>query len=115
MQPVPDVTEADVERVVRREFGPSDVSAARAILAEYGSARESARVMLAALKCARGNLDSLRVAVRMGKTDYRDLLCAAEYPKGSSDWSKMDKMSEGERQAIYDEDWAQYETWLRRP
>jgi hypothetical protein len=117
-QPTPTVTDADVERIVRREFEEADVAAVLGILAEYGTEAhepESARVRLAALKEARGDLDRLRQQVSSAKMDYRDVLSEAEYPLASRKWGRMKGMTDTERQAIYDADWHQYQKWLTRP
>ena len=117
-QPTPSVTDADVERIVRREFAEAEVAEVLRILAEYGTERyerESARVRLAALKEAHGDLDRLRQQVSWAKMDYRDVLSEAEYPLASRKWGRMKRMTDDERQAIYDSDWRQYQNWLTRP
>jgi len=116
-QPTPSVSEADVARVIRRDFSDIEVSAAEAIVMEYGGEsyeREPDRVRLAALKLAAGNIDSLRRHIDYAKSDFRDVLSAAEYPKATKVWSRIDRLSPEKRQEIYDDDWRQYEDWLRR-
>ena len=117
-QPAPSVTHADVVRVLRREFADADVSAAETIVMEYGREsheREPARVRLAVLKLAAGNLAALRRHIGDAKVDFRDVLSAAEYPRATRIWSRMDGLSPDERQATYDADWKQYAEWLQRP
>ena len=116
-QPTPTVSDHDVERVVRRDFAPEKVPDVLRILEAYGMEdfeREPARVRLAALKEARGDLDRLRQQVSWAKMDFRDVLSAAEYPLATRKWTRMEKMTEAERQTIYDADWRQYEEWLVR-
>ena len=117
-QPTPSVTDADVTRVIRREFANADVAAAEAIVQEYGREsyeRELARVRLAALKLAAGNLDALRRHIGDAKVDFRDVLLAAEYPQAGRMWGRINELSPEKRQAIYNADWKQYEEWLGRP
>ncbi len=83
MQPTPNVTRADVERVLRRDFPPERVAEVLAMLDEYGPDdwhREPERVRLAVLKLAAGNLERLRYELEGAKRDYRDVLSPAEYP-----------------------------------
>ena len=82
-QPTPDVTGADVERVVRRDFPADRVATVLAMLEEYGVEkwqRESHRVRLAVLKLAAGSLKRLRQELECAKHDYREVLGPAEYP-----------------------------------
>ena len=78
VQPVPDVTPEDVERIVRRDFREEELPAATALLAGYKKGTHgSARLQVAALKLANGSLEKLRMNLEL---DYRDILVAAEYP-----------------------------------
>jgi hypothetical protein len=72
----PNVTSADVERVVRRDFPADCVPEVLAILREYGTEswqREPHRVRLA-VKLAAGNIERLRFQIETAKGDYRDVL-----------------------------------------
>ncbi len=116
-QPVPQVTPADIERVVRRDFPDADVPEALALLAEYGPEpwhREPDRVRLAALKLAEGSLQKLRMAIDRAKRDYREVLAPAEYPKFTQHGVRKGRSSSQERQQLYSDDWQQYERWLRK-
>ena len=114
-QPVPKVTRADVERIVRRDF-PADLAVeVLALLDEYGIEiwqREPDRVRLAALKLAAGSVESLRSHIEVAKRDYRDVLAAAEYP----DYLRLDPrgptLPADERERIIEADWRQYIEWL---
>ena len=117
LQPVPQITAADIERVVRRDFSEAQVDDVLAILAEYGTEqwhREPARVKLAALKLADGSLEKLRHAIARAKRDYRDVLGPAEYPKFSQQKLRVVRLRSQERERIYTDDWQQYERWLRK-
>ena len=112
-QPVPDVSRADVERIVRREFS-GDADGALAILDEYHSdAGDSSRVQLAVLKLAAGDIAVLRREIERAKYDFRDILVVAEYP---ADWEARWRIdvSPDEQQRIYEQDWQQYQSWFRR-
>jgi hypothetical protein len=112
-QPTPEVTAADVERIVKRDFPTSQQDNALAMLREYGgdAHREAARVRLAVLKLASKDLKQLRHWVELAKLDYRDVLAPAEYPKYCR-WGSVDTASEEEQRKVIDSDWAQYARWL---
>jgi hypothetical protein len=117
-QPVPNVNEEDVSRVVLRDFS-EEFDVVMAVLSEYGSEkweREQARVRLAALKLAKGDLEKLKDEITAAKGDYRDVLAAAEYPKYFYTVALfgMKGASRKERQRMITEDGAQYEAWLRK-
>ena len=117
VQPVPQVTEADIDRILRRDFASSQIAEALAILAEYGTQpwhREPARVQLAALKLADGSIEKLRSAIDQAKRDYRNVLAPAEYPKFSHYGFRAVRLRSRERQEIYTDDWQQYQLWLKK-
>ena len=58
-----------------------DRQRARAVLAELISGVEGERVALAVLKLAGSDLGELRRCVDAARTDYRDILAWAEYPR----------------------------------
>lgn len=116
-QPTPTVTHADVERVVRRDFPPDQFDSVMSVLAEYGREtwhRELDRVRLAVLKLAGGSLDGLRREIETAKSDYRDVLAYAEYPAYMKKTFRISKLPADEQRKIIDEDWRQYETWLKK-
>src|SRR5688572_28268346 len=85
-QPVPQVTDAEVKRIALRDFGEAQLSLAMSILDEFGKQDwnpPSARVRLAILKLAKGDLDRLLDQTQVAINDYRDVLSAAEYPRYS--------------------------------
>jgi len=62
-------------------FGESHLEAVTAALDEYGAAsheREVDRVKLAILRISEGDIEKLKYWVKVAKTDYRDVLAAAE-------------------------------------
>ena len=115
-QPTPTVTTDDVHRVIRRDFGESHFAEVQAILSAYGTKdyqRDSARVHLAIMKLAGGDLSRLRQHTDTACSDYRDVLSPAEYRRYSDlAWSgRSDKAAE--EKAIR-EDWDEYQAWLAR-
>ena len=115
-QPTPSVTTDDVYRIIKRDFGDSRVAEVQEILNGYGTQdwqRESARVHLAVLKLAGGDLSRLRQHTEMACSDYRDVLSPAEYRRYSDlVWSGTTDKSAKE-EAIRN-DWDEYQTWLAR-
>jgi hypothetical protein len=116
-QPTPNVTSADVERVVRRDFPVERFVEVMAILKEYGTEewqREADRVRLATLKLAAGSIERLRFEVEGAKADYRDVLGPAEYPGYGKRVGGRRKLPLEEVERIIDADWKQYQDWLTR-
>ena len=113
-QPTASVTRADVERVVARDFSPEVRAAVVLLLERYGVEsyeREPERVRLAALKLAGGDVEALHRHVETAKTDYRDVLAAAEYPGHSR---RVTWEERGEEEAVFRSDAQQYQDWLGR-
>jgi len=116
-QPVPEVTENDVLRIVQRDFSAEQFDAAMRMLNEYGTEdlqRNVHRVRLAVLKLACGNLQALRREIDVAKSDYRDVVAYAEYPEYMQRVSPSGGLAEVERERIIRADWAQYQSWLNR-
>lgn len=116
-QPTPSVAPQDVERIVRRDFPPEDFDTVISVLKQYGIEkwqRECARVQLAALKLAAGNLKRLQMHIDAAKIDYRDVLAPAEFPEYSRTGFRTRELPAHEQEKIIDSDWKQYEDWFRR-
>ncbi len=119
-RPLPDVTQEDVGRIVRRDFPAAQFHDVIAILGEFDNKWESTRirVRLAALKLADGNLDAVKKQMAFANQDYRDVIVAAAYPgywKATPSVRELPrKLSKKERQQIIDADWNQYQDWLRK-
>jgi hypothetical protein len=115
-QPVPNVSDADVARVVMREYPATEVPAVIAALEAYGKSswhRDVARVRLAILKLTGGNRKKLDEAIVMADRDYRDVLACAEYPKYFDVIAPTEKDDAKKKSAI-DADWQQYRSWFER-
>src|SRR5262249_52152388 len=98
-QPLPRVTRADVERIIRREFLPAQYDTVLALLAEYG--REAHRVHLALLKLSAGDVDALQSNLEAAKRDYRDVLAWAEYPAYIKDVNTRRLPPDEQKKVIY--------------
>jgi hypothetical protein len=116
-QPIPKVSDKDVERIAIRDFGKDKLSEVMSILKEYGeqdwNRPGSPRVRLAILKLADGDWDQLSRQVKIAIQDYRDVLTMAEYPRWTKEigFEKANKKIEHE---IIDDDWRQYTQWLEK-
>ena len=116
-QPIPEVTDSDVTRIVKRDFPTGQFDAVMSILNEYGTEdwqRGISRVRLAVLKLADGDLQTLRREIDVAKRDYRDVLASAEYPEYMQKVSPSAALAEVERERIIRADWMQYQSWLNR-
>jgi hypothetical protein len=86
------------------------------ILDEFGKQEwnsPGARVRLAILKLANGDLDKLMDHTKVAIEDFRDALSAAEYPRYSREIS-FDEAAKDYKRAVIDDDWRQYCEWLER-
>ena len=110
-QPHGSYTEADLERVLARDYPAGSIPAAKALLERYGPEdwhREILRVRMACLKLAAGDLKALEREVGCACMDYRDVLGPAEYPT----WDRA-RTPEAKERAI-ERDWKQLQEWLHR-
>jgi len=116
-QHIPDVSRADVERVVARDFPPEQVPQVLAAISTYGTEsyhREVDRVHLDILKLAAGEFEQIARETENACCDYRDTMLAAEYPNYGKKMFRIDKLPHEERKRIIDADKEQYESWLNR-
>ncbi len=113
-QPIPVVTPQDVERVVGRDFKPEERLPATQELTRCtlaGNTQVQARVQLAVLKLAAGDLERLRMSVEVALADFRDVIAPAEYPRCLRADS-LSSLSWLARSRIYSADWKEYKAWL---
>ncbi len=111
-QPTPTVTDADVRRVVKRDFSPRSFDAVLALL-EQCRAVEAARTRLAILKLADGDMDELVYFLSVACDDYREVIMAAEYPECLS-YVVSGRPKDRTELDVWIADWEQYENWLNR-
>ena len=115
-QPIPKVSDADVSRIVLRDFGAAQGAEAEAVLAGYGKGegeRDPARVRLAILKLAAGDLEILQKHTETACRDYRDVIAWAEYP-GYAELPFDPQLTNEVRAKAIADDWKRYQDWLTR-
>ncbi len=116
MDHVPQTTRQDVLRIIRREFPSEDPVAILEILDEYdteSSHGEPHRVHLAIMKLSGPDLGLLRAHLDVAKTDYRDVIAPAEYPRYSTvSFADIKEMDPREVRQLQEDDWKQYQSWL---
>ena len=69
-----------VQIVARHLFGPQTDSALGQLL-RYAAGPEAERVHLAVLKLSGGDIEKLERHVEVARTDFRDVVSPAEYPR----------------------------------
>jgi hypothetical protein len=82
----------EVEAELVGRFSGPDLADARSLLETthlvlVGSAREGARIHMAAIKLAGGSLEKLKLAMKLATKDWRDLLVAAGLEH--ADWRQV--------------------------
>ena len=115
LQPVPSVTEGDVDVLSDATTRPEQINQVFATLNDYGREtwhRERYRVQLAILKLAAGDIDALHNHLEMARRDYRDVLAFAGYPGYFSKILPNAKSSDPAHAEVIDADWKQYQHWL---
>ena len=116
-QPTPKVTQADVERLARRDYPEDQVAQVLRVLDEYGTAKwevNTARVRAAILKLAKGDSSQVNRFVEAARTDFRDVLSEAEYPSFTKRWGDRYPLAKEEQQRVIEEDRRQYQDWFRK-
>jgi hypothetical protein len=84
------------------------------ILSAYGKEsyhREQDRVHLGILKLAWSEPEKLEAFTQLACTDYRDLLCLAEYPL-SSRWYGLRKKDPDKYRKLQEKESDEYDLWL---
>jgi hypothetical protein len=104
----PTVSQADLDRIIRRDYPHHPETAIWEILNRYGHG-EAYRIYAAALKEGEGDLSKLERAIELANLDYRDLLMAAEYPNQAQQGYSASTSPE-----IVEADWSQYSDWFKK-
>ena len=96
-QYVPNVTEDDIERIVRREYPPEIQVTIRDLIRDVEVWKT--RVILACLKNAKGDFRKLKGELAQASGYYREIIGDAEYPNHMKKLFRMDKLSAANRSA----------------
>ena len=108
-QPIPKVSDADVERIARRDFGANLADRVISELSRYGPTNgpERPRVRVDILRLAGGDIERLSGGVALAIQDYRDVIVGAEMP--NYPYRMKDDIL---AQQIIDRDWRGYRAWF---
>jgi hypothetical protein len=74
--------------------------------------REKARVVLACLKNAKGNLEKLKAELADASGYWREIISEAEYPYYTKKMFRIERLSAREKEQIIEKDKSQYLKWL---
>jgi hypothetical protein len=107
-----EITRERVDAKVCALFAPADRETVLAILDE-SLPHAPPRVMMAVLMLSGGSMDDLLAAVLEARQDFRDVLCAAEYPRQTRvGWAAWEQLSADDKDRIRGEDRDAYLAWL---
>lgn len=112
-QYVPEVTEADIERIVRRDYPPEMHRTIHDMIGGV-EAWEKPRVVMACLKNGNGDFEKLKGELANASGWWREIISEAEYPNYTKKMFRMDRLSAEEQQRIIEKDKKQYLEWLQR-
>ena len=110
-QPVPKVSQPDVDRVIARDFEPAVRGQLEALLADP-ALNLSPRVVLAVLKLSDGDIAAAEANLETARMDWRDVIAYAEYPAYMKATSGSARPDPDRRSELIQADWEQYECWL---
>jgi hypothetical protein len=110
-QPVPDVSQVDVERIIARDFDAAARERLAVLLADP-ELRLAPRAVLAVLKLSNGEIGAVAANLETARMDWRDVIAYAEYPAYMKATSGSTSLDPARRSELLEADWAQYEAWL---
>lgn len=110
---IPQVSGTDVDRIMRRDYSPSQHAIIWEMIERSGK-KESARIILACLKNSQGNIEELKSQLTAASGYWREIISKAEYPNYSKKLFRIDQLSENEQRAIIELDKSQYLEWFER-
>jgi hypothetical protein len=114
-QPIANVTDEDINRILNRDFPTIEFSIIETLLQSYTSESKSGanRVYAAVLKLSNGDFNLLKSYIEQAKIDYRDVIALSEYPNYSK-YAFNNNLTKSEEQQLINDDWIQYQSWLKR-
>ena len=110
-QSTPDVSFQDVELVVARDFPAAEHKEIHSLIRQV-DVREKPRVILACLKNSGGDIARVKNELSNAAGYWREIILKSENPNYQKKMFRIDKLSEVEKQRLYEEDWSQYQQWL---
>jgi hypothetical protein len=112
---IPCITNADIKRIIERDFPKNERDRVIKTLNRYKSESEKGanRVHAAILKISDGSVEKVEKNVEVAIIDYRDVLSWAEYPSYSK--NLFEEFSYEKEKQQNDDDWQQYNEWLNKP
>jgi hypothetical protein len=114
-QMIPNISDADIKRITKRDFPQFDFAVIASILKVYKSESKQGenRIHASVLKLANGNIETLQEYIVKANSDYRDILALSEYPN-YSEIAFEQKLSDDKKEGIIRQDWMQYQAWLNK-
>lgn len=119
LENVPEVTRADVERVVRRTFSVLALPEVLKLLDTYGPHPGHVwkdRVHLAILRLSNGSFRDLERNLQVAKIDPRDVISGAENPRilglGFAGYRRLSQDAPEKLAELQKQDWEEYQAWL---
>jgi hypothetical protein len=112
-QYLPELTEADIGRVVGRDYAPQLQPVVEELI-QAVEVIEKTRVVIACLKNANGDFEKLKGELANASGWWREIISEAEYPNYTKKMFRIERLSADERQRIIDKDKKQYLDWLQR-
>lgn len=108
---VPQVSDSDVERIIRRDHPVEEQEDIREIIRQL-EVSEKPRIVLACLKNSGGDIAKLKRELAEARGYYREQIGEAEYPNYMKKIFRIDTLSEAEKAGIVEKDKNQYLAWL---
>lgn len=114
-QKVPEISDSDIYRIIRRDYPQSEFSKVVVLLKMYKSKSEEGkkRIYAGILKLSEGKVELIKTFVEKANYDYRDIIALSEYPNYSR-FAFDNNLIEQKRKELIDDDWFQFECWFKR-
>ena len=114
-QQIANISENDIDRLVKRDFQPEEVVEILKLLSLYQSETLNGknRVYASILKLSNGNISKVRNYIEMANNDYRDVIALAEYPN-YSEYAFNEDLLEDKLKQLINSDYIQYEIWFNK-
>ena len=114
-QKVPNISDADIRRITKREFPQLEFTEVEDVLKmyEYESGKRKNRVYASILKLSGGDIELLKKWVEKANVDFRDIISLSEYPNYTQ-YAFEDNLSVEKKRQLIIADWTQYEVWLKK-